>query len=175
MSEVLAKITLDSKSRQIRDFALLQKHFRFKCKRCATFCCRLGGPKLTGKDIERIKEAGYPVKDFLEPANSEFKGLSVMCGNLKNREDGSCIFLKFDVEQNRYECSIYDFRPVLCRLYPFDFDRIGSNTIVLKFIPCCRGLNLPDGDLVDEEFIANYLLDSLLKPQFSFERRVQKG
>ena len=103
------------------------------------------------------------MKDFLEPANSEFKGLSVMCGNLKNREDGSCIFLKFDVEQNRYECSIYDFRPVLCRLYPFDFDRVGSNIIVLKFIPCCRGLNNPDGKLVDEKFIANHLLVPLLE------------
>jgi len=84
----------------------------------------LGGPKLTRKDIERIEEAGYHVKDFLEPANSEFKGMPVMHGSLKNREDGACIFLKFDAKQNRYECSIYDLRPILCRLYPFDFDRI---------------------------------------------------
>jgi len=163
LREVLAKITLDSKSRQIRDLSLLQKRFRFKCKRCATFCCRLGGPKLTRKDIERIEEAGYHVKDFLEPVNREFKGLPVMCGCLRNREDGACIFLKFDAEQNRYECSIYDLRPVLCRLYPFDFGRVGSNIIVLKFIPCCRGLNNPDGKLVDERFIANHLLDPLLE------------
>ena len=101
MREVLAKITVDSKSRQITDLSLLQKRFRFKCKRCATFCCRLGGPKLTRKDIERIEEAGYHVKDFLEPANSEFEGMPVMRGSLKNREDGSCFFLKFDAKQNR--------------------------------------------------------------------------
>jgi len=103
------------------------------------------------------------VKDFLEPVNSEFKGMPFMLGSLKNREDGSCIFLKFDAEKNRYECFIYDFRPVLCRLYPFDFDRVGSNIIVLKFIPCCRGLNNPDGKLVDEKFIANHLLAPLLE------------
>ena len=103
------------------------------------------------------------MKDFLEPANSEFKGMSIMRGCLKNREDGSCIFLKFDAGQNRYECSIYDFRPILCRLYPFDFDRVSSNIIVLKFIPCCRGLNNPDGKLVDERFIANHLLAPLLE------------
>lgn len=163
MREVLAKITVDSKTRQIRDLSLLQKRFRFKCKRCATFCCRLGGPKLTRKDIERIEEAGYRVKDFLEPANSEFKGMPVMRGSLKNREDGACVFLKFDAKQSRYECSIYDFRPILCRLYPFDFDRIGTDSIVLKFIPCCRGLNNPDEKLVDERFINKHLLAPLLE------------
>jgi len=123
----------------------------------------LGGPKLTRKDIERIKEAGYPVKDFLEPANSAFKGLPVMRGSLRNSEDGSCIFLKFDAEENRYECSIYDLRPILCRLYPFDFDRVGSNIILLKFISCCRGLNSPYGKLVDERLINNHLLAPLLE------------
>ena len=103
------------------------------------------------------------MKDFLEPAlKSKFKGLPIMRGSLKNKEDGSCVFLKFDAEKNRCECLIYDFRPVLCRLYPFDFGWISLNTIVLKFIPCCRGLNNPDGELVDEEFITNYLLDSVL-------------
>lgn len=163
MSEALAKITVNLETKQIKDLSLLQKHFRFKCKRCATFCCRLGGPKLTRNDIERIKEAGYHVKDFLEPVNSKFKALSVMHSSLRNREDGSCIFLKFDSEQNRYECSIYDFRPVLCRLYPFDFDRVDPNIIILKFIPCCRGLNNPDGELVDEKFIVNHLLAPLLE------------
>ena len=114
----------------------------------------MGGPKLTVKDVERIKQAGYDAKDFLEPVlNSEFKGSSIMRGSLKNKEDGSCIFLKFKVEEDRYECSIYDFRPALCRLYPFDFDRTGPNSIMLKVIPCCRGLNNPEGEMVDETMI----------------------
>jgi Fe-S-cluster containining protein len=163
LSEVLAKITVDSKARQIRDLSLLQKRFRFKCKRCATFCCRLGGPKLTRKDVKRIEEAGYCVKDFLEPTNSELKSISFTYGSLKNREDGACIFLKFDAKQNHYECSIYDSRPILCRLYPFDFERVGPDSIVLKFIPCCRGLNNLDGELVDERFITKNLLAALLE------------
>lgn len=163
MSEVLARITINLETKQIIGLSIHQKSLRFKCRRCATFCCRLGGPKLTRKDIEQIKQAGYSVKDFLEPKNSEFKGIHILRGTLKNREDGACIFLKFDAEKNRYECSVYDLRPVLCRLYPFDFDLVGPNSIVLKIIPCCRGLNLPEGNLVDEEFIANHLLDSLLE------------
>jgi len=164
LSEVLARITVNPETKQIVDLSVHQRSLWFKCRRCATFCCRLGGPKLTRKDIEQIKGVGYHAKDFLEPElNSEFKGIPLMGGSMKNKEDGSCIFLRFGAEENRYECSVYDFRPALCKLYPFDFDRVGFNVIVLKFIPCCRGLNLPDGDLVDEEFIANHLLDSLLE------------
>jgi len=164
MSEVLARITINPETKQIRGLSIHQKSLRFKCRRCAIFCCRLGGPNLTRKDIERIKQAGYYAKDFLEPElNSEFKDMPIMEGSLKNKEDGSCIFLKFDAKKNRYECSIYDFRPTLCKLYPFDFDWVGSNSVALKFIPCCMGLNLPDGDLVDEEFIVNHLLGSLLE------------
>ncbi len=104
------------------------------------------------------------MKDFLETvSDGEFEGTSVMEGGLKSKEDGSCIFLKFDEEENRYECSIYDFRPVLCRLYPFDFDRVDSNIVMLKFIPCCRGLNNPDGKLVDERFVADRILAPLLE------------
>ena len=163
MKEVLAKITLDSKSRKIRDLSLLNKHFRFKCTRCATFCCQLGGPKLTKRDVERIKETGYRENFFLEPVNSESETLSIMGSCLKSREDGSCVFLKSDTEHKRYECSIYDFRPVLCRLYPFSFVGVDSNTFALKFIPCCRGLNNSDGETVSERFIADHLLTPLLE------------
>ena len=118
---------------------------------------------LTRKDIERIEENGYRVKDFLEPTNREFNSMPFACGSLKNREDGACVFLKFDAKQNRYECSIYGSRPILCRFYPFDFDLVGPNSIVLKVIPCCRGLNNPYGELVDERFITKNLLAALLE------------
>ena len=163
MKEVLAEITLDSKSRKIRDLSLLKKHFRFKCTRCATFCCQLGGPKLTKRDVERIKKAGYRENLFLEPENSESESLSILPRSMKNRGDGSCIFLKSDPEHKRYECSIYDFRPVLCRLYPFHFAKVDSKPIALKFIPCCRGLNNFDGETVNERFVANHLLPPILE------------
>lgn len=117
---------------------------------------------LTRKDVERIEDEGYPVKDFLEPVNRE-SGLAFLYGNVKNREDGSCIFLEFDVKLNCYKCSIYDFRPLLCRLYPFSFEIGESNRIALKFIPCCRGLNNPEGALVNKIFVSGYLLELLLE------------
>jgi len=164
LNETLARITINPETKQVKDLSLHQKHLRFKCLKCAIFCCRLGGPWLSERDVERIKQAGYNAKDFLESAlNSKFKGLPIMRGSLKNKEDGSCVFLKFDAEKNRYECLIYDFRPALCRLYPFDFERISPGFVVLKLIPCCRGLNNPNGELVDEEFITNHLLGALLE------------
>ena len=118
---------------------------------------------LTRKDIERIEEKGYRAKNFLEPADRELESMPFTLDSLKNREDGACIFLKFEAKQNRYECSIYDDRPILCRFYPFDFDLVGSNFVVLKFIPCCRGLNDSDGELVDERFITKNLLAALIE------------
>jgi len=159
----IAEAALNPKTKRITKMSFHQKHLRFRCQRCATFCCKLGGPKLTQRDIERIRQAGHPVEDFLQPlSNNKFKGLPIMCGNLKNREDGSCIFLKFDEEKRIYECSIYNIRPALCRLYPFDFEKVGPYSLVLKLIPCCRGLNDPHGELVNKEFVTSHILYAIL-------------
>lgn len=161
LNENIAEVALHPKTKRIMKTAFHQKHLRFKCQRCATFCCKLGGPKLTERDIERIKQVGYSAEDFLEPlSNKEFKGLPVMRGSLKNREDGSCIFLKFDEEKGIHKCSIYNVRPTLCRLYPFEIEKASPYFFVLKLIPCCRGLNAPRGKMVNEEFVAKYLLDA---------------
>jgi len=165
MGDALAVITLDSKNRKITDLTVTQKQFRFKCKRCAALCCKLGGPALTKKDTEKIVAAGYPVKDFLEPVNRDNKSLPLAVGDLKTREDGSCIFLQQDVERNCLKCSIYDFRPTLCRLYPFRLERLDANRIVLKFIPCCNGLNNPEGKVMDEEFVSSILHEAMDLPQ----------
>jgi Fe-S-cluster containining protein len=161
MNEVLALITLDSKPRGVADLSLEQKCFRFKCKRCTALCCKLGGPVLTRKDIERIADAGYPKENFLEPISRD-RRLPFQYGNMK-KEDGACVFLEFDAELNCYQCGIYNFRPLLCRLYPFSFEVIDSNCVALKFIPCCRGLNNREGELLDENFVLNYLLEPLLE------------
>lgn len=163
MNEVLALITLDIKLRRVADLSLEQKRFRFKCKRCAALCCKLGGPVLTRKDVERIEDESYPVKDFLEPVNRDIHRLPLLSGNMKNREDGSCIFLEFDVKLNCYKCSIYDSRPLLCRLYPFSLEIGDSNRIALKVIPCCRGLNNREGGPLNENFVSSYLLEPLLE------------
>jgi Fe-S-cluster containining protein len=170
LNDILATITIASELRQVKDISFHHKPLRFKCKRCATFCCRLGGPPLTEKDVQRIKEADHAEDDFLEPLDSRFKDKHITyVASLKAKEDGSCIFLKFSADQNLYDCSIYDFRPVLCRLYPFSFDREAPNIFAMKIIPCCRGLYAPDGRAVDEGFIIHQILASLLEIMGPYE------
>jgi len=120
---------------------------RFRCQRCAVFCCKLGGPKLMGKDVERLSQAGYDLDTFLDDKRV----------SLKSRKDGSCIFLFFNAEEGIYECSVYDHRPTFCRLYPFQLERSRPQTYVLKFIPCCNGLNTVDGEVVNGKFFARFL------------------
>ncbi|MDH5449301.1 MAG: YkgJ family cysteine cluster protein [Candidatus Bathyarchaeota archaeon] len=162
MSDDIAKIVLETK--QIADITVCKGNLRFKCKRCAIFCCKLGGPTLAENDVQRIKEAGYVNDNVLETsARNISRHASMTQSRLRKREDGSCVFLKFNERLKAYECSIYDVRPALCRIYPFDFERINSNSLMLKFIPCCRGLNDPDGELIDKKFIAKYLLDAIFE------------
>ena len=163
LNENIAEITVNPKTKRVTKIIFHQKHLRFKCQRCAVFCCKLGGPKLTEKDVDYIEQAGYRLEEFLEPVSTnEFKGSPIMCGRLKSKEDGSCVFLSFDVEKNVYECSIYEVKPALCRLYPFDFERMDSNFFMLKLIPCCKGLCKRDGELVNKSFVNkkfNVILD----------------
>jgi Fe-S-cluster containining protein len=171
MNNIVAVITFDPKNRSLVELKLIDKQFRFKCKRCAALCCKLGGPMLTRKDVEMIVAAGYSVYNFLEYTNGDVEASPFMVGDLKTRADGTCVFLKFDAEQNCFQCDIYDHRPALCRLYPFSFEKLDHNSVALKFIPCCMGLNNPEGEPLDENFVSNFLLE----PLFEATALLQKG
>jgi len=53
---------------------------------------------------------------------------------LKRRSDSACVFLKFEGTLPR--CSIYDIRPIACRLYP-----LIPSGMRLKVDPLCPGLS----------------------------------
>lgn len=145
--EKIAEITIEPKTNQVTNVNFRGNQLRFRCRRCAVFCCKLGGPKLFPKDVERLKHAGYDSGMFLDVKQT----------SLKSRKDGSCVFLSFNDEEGLYKCSVYDSRPTLCRLYPFQFEKSELNSYALKFIPCCNGLNTDDGDLVNEKFFGESL------------------
>ena len=154
VSEDIAEIVWDPETLKIAGITVFRKDLRFVCKRCAVFCCRLGGPRISEKDIQRLRQAGCEPDDFLDVATDRRVGLegggeSVM----KETEDGSCIFLQYDGESKVYRCSVYEFRPALCRLYPFEFERTGLNTGLVRVIPCCNGLSTREGTSIDREII----------------------
>jgi len=146
----IAQISFEPRTRNVKSIIFFMRNLRFKCKRCAIFCCKLGGPTLSLKDVERLKKAGYKEAEFLDDAHA----------GLKNKADGSCIFLQLDKKRHFYECSVYDSRPALCRLYPFHFEKISPSSFMLKILPC-RGINRHHGELIDKKFIISHLLDAV--------------
>jgi len=145
----IAEIRLEPETFKIQCIKFYERKLRFKCKRCATFCCKLGGPKLSIYDVERLKQAGYDETEFLDAIHY----------SLKNTADGSCVFLQLNKERDVHACSVYDSRPTLCRLYPFYFQKMSPSLFVLK-IMLCRGISRRIGEPVDEGFI-NSLFDVL--------------
>jgi len=146
----IAQISIEPKTHNVRHITFYIKNLRFKCQHCATFCCKLGGPKLSSKDVEALKKAGFCEAEFLYTSNS----------GLKSTASGSCVFLRFDREKGVYECAVYQHRPALCRLYPFHFEETSANSYVLKIMPC-MGISQRHGEIVDEKFVIAHMLDAL--------------
>ena len=157
MNDILAIFTLNKKTKKASNLLITQKQFRFKCKRCAALCCKLGGPELLEHDVKKIEATGYSRKDFLEPSKKTGFNLTRAVGALKTREDGSCVFLTQNSNMECINCSIYEVRPVLCRIYPFTIERLDQNKMAIKFIPCCKGLNNPEGKILEEKFFSRKL------------------
>jgi Fe-S-cluster containining protein len=113
---------------------------------------------LSKEDIEQIESAGYRTNDFVEDSKRKYGNYS-MTSAMKNRKDGSCIFLETDEKRNAYECSIYEIRPIFCRLFPFEIKRIGISSFLLNILPC-NGLNDAEGESVNQRFVVKHLTES---------------
>lgn len=84
-----------------------------KCECGCGDCCRSLIVEADLEDAEReprIKELGSPL---LAPAELTESGQPEVEGYLLNGEDGACVFL----EQETSRCSIYETRPLACRLF----------------------------------------------------------
>jgi len=89
-------------------------------------CCKDTKMQLSEEDIRRIERLGYRRDDF----SIEIDGVRV----LKN-VNGSCYFLKGGM------CSIYDSRPVGCRLYPVIYHVDGKKAVIDHFCPHSKKIN----------------------------------
>lgn len=78
------------------------RNMLFKCKLCGEKCCSLN-PEISEEDLKRIRIASPSFKPYCSP-----EGRMILMG-----EDGFCPFIRNGL------CTIHDYKPVLCRLYPF--------------------------------------------------------
>ena len=172
LKENIAKVKLDPETGQILDIHLFEKSLRFRCRRCAIYCCKLGGPCLVKEDIEQIESAGHKTSEFIEDSKRKYGNHSLLTSAMKNRKDGSCIFLRTDEKRNVCECSIYEIRPILCRLFPFEIKRIDIGSFLLKILPC-NGLNDADGELVNKRFVVKHLFENNYEHLLRFIELIQ--
>ncbi|MBO3797940.1 MAG: YkgJ family cysteine cluster protein [Thermoproteota archaeon] len=135
------------------------RNMLFRCKHCGEKCCGLT-PEVSEEDVEKIRRVKPSFNPHLTP-----EGRMILVG-----EKGFCPFLK-----NRL-CTIHDYKPLLCRLYPFypvekkvlerllslpedvEVVKHGSDEYVFLFDEQCPGVG--EGDPVDfrkllEAFLAS--------------------
>ena len=77
---------------------------RWKCIRCGR-CCSLLRVRLLEDEVKYLTEKYGDVVEYIE--NEPY---------LKHKSDG-CIFLTY--ENGMAKCTIYEDRPLVCRVYPF--------------------------------------------------------
>jgi Fe-S-cluster containining protein len=128
---------------------------------------------LTKEDIEQIESAGHKISEFVENSERKYGNHSLITTVMKNRKDCSCIFLRTDKERSVYECSIYEIRPIICRLFPFEIKRTDVDSLLLKILPYCNGLNDADGELVNKKFVFNHLLENNYRTLLKFIELIQ--
>jgi len=93
----------------------------FNCKGCKESCCRTQNPQLTISDVERIGN-----KDNIIFSEGVFR---------IKRINGACAFFKEGL------CSIYNNRPLSCRLYPYNpifRQSIKSYTLTIEVDKNCK-------------------------------------
>lgn len=140
-----SQITLDGEIIEFRYPAGVQ----WACVRCGA-CCRTPAHRerrvlLLPGDVERLEQVGH--SSFYEPSKEQEPFVGVML-----KEGGECVFLGDGA------CEVYEYRALLCRMYPFWVEREGEGYLV-KMDDACPGIG--SGDRLDEEFFQALLRSAL--------------
>lgn len=94
---------------------------RFRCLRCGA-CCRSLSPLVVLSDVELwVRKGAWHIVETIEAveASGILKSLGLERCFIIRRRNGACLFYR------RGECSIYDLRPAVCRLFPLAYSKTG--------------------------------------------------
>ncbi|WP_069806786.1 YkgJ family cysteine cluster protein [Vulcanisaeta thermophila] len=83
---------------------------KMKCTKCGR-CCFNTEMELLPEDVERLVRLGYPIEYFATVVNGVVRLRNV---------NGHCVFLN----ENTMECTVYENRPIGCRIYPVVYDDV---------------------------------------------------
>jgi Uncharacterised protein family (UPF0153). len=100
-------------------------------------CCTMSDPvALLPDDIERIKKKGH--RNFYKKYSMEGSDAKFVI-----RKSAPCQFLKDD------RCTIYDYRPFVCRRYPMTVDHNTNKPLFYFSYGCNIGYNILKRQIVD--------------------------
>lgn len=80
----------------------------------------------------------------LESFAEEVEGFEPYAYKMLKTADGKCIFL------NKHQCTIYAYRPLICRFYPFALKETSSGAHAFVYTKECPGIG--EGKPLKREF-----------------------
>jgi Fe-S-cluster containining protein len=109
---------------------------RFVCEKCGR-CC--GDTEDTIRHVLLLKTEAEKISEQtsldIHKFAQEVYGFEPYIYEIKKNEpEGKCLFLKNN------QCTIYDFRPIICRFYPFELKNLGNNRYLFLFTTKCKGI-----------------------------------
>ncbi|MHA1752082.1 MAG: YkgJ family cysteine cluster protein [Candidatus Helarchaeota archaeon] len=136
---------------------------KFKCKQCAECCKKWKGTIYIS--IYEVKLIAEKLNLTLEELFNKFihfeEEKCVYCGqelNLTylavNQINNRCIFL-----DKNDKCIIHEFKPFLCKIFPFWSIIMENKTKFEEYSELCSGVNTPDGDYYTKDQIRKFLIN----------------
>ncbi|MGQ9542701.1 MAG: YkgJ family cysteine cluster protein [Candidatus Bathyarchaeia archaeon] len=112
---------------------LYPDNVRWHCKRCSR-CCR--DMDSQSRHILLLEKEAQRIAAITKMQEHQFSKPTV--DNLYHYEvlkiKGKCLFLRGN------SCSIYKYRPLVCRFYPFMMEHIGSSLVISLTAGNCPGV-----------------------------------
>ncbi len=105
--------------------------YKFECIRC-DYCCGTGpNVSLTSFDVVRMsRRTGLHWSSFLRYYTNVIVADLIPVITLAGYGKGRCPFLRFTEKGETY-CTIYDARPLKCRIYPLHLVSLDTSELVL--------------------------------------------
>jgi len=129
---------------------------RFQCVKCG-ICC--GDTKEKNRHILLLRTEAAQIATATLQSISEFtvdlKDKAPYSYEMKKTADGKCVFLENNC------CTIYAFRPLICRFYPFELKIADSGKYTFRYTLECSGIN--KGPIVSKNYFRKLLRLALAK------------
>jgi Fe-S-cluster containining protein len=105
---------------------------KWGCKRCGSCCQDIENHErhilLIQRDLSRFKNGSYNLDEITEPSNSDKP-----FDNEMKKNNGKCALL------TEVGCKAYEYRALLCRMYPFWIEKKDS-IFIIRYDEDCIGL-----------------------------------